>query len=314
MLGFRGYVTSFFTEFPTPFHRILKQSLVNRYCKSERLNRISSYEIIVFFVWAEQNFLSPTACAAAPLQVSGHVFDAWGNRILNIEMEWANCIQAVFSIYITISNKPTDTVGFVEADICPTITNKWECVFLPTTNCTLPNQLMTCNEPSCMPRSWGSQYYTNASDLGIMLTGDEEKEFANNARTNTPHSPNLTPRECIHQIGYRSKTPVTRVDEETSEQHKQSCNINVMPAVFTRGFVFRFNAAFRSIVNHKVFTFRLETEPPFLPSATCVAAHIRMHDRAIPNTDMVAYCKNCTSYSADGSMHFNCTHIDSGAW
>ena len=40
-------------------------------------------------------------------------------RVLNLEIEWSNALQAIFSVYITVDGKATDTVGFVEGEVCP---------------------------------------------------------------------------------------------------------------------------------------------------------------------------------------------------
>ena len=100
---------------------------------------------------SRQNYRTAQDCAVTPLTVSGHSHDAWGNRlvlvkrntaklsithlhslfipprILNVEIEWGNLKHAVFLAYTTVNGKPTDTMGFVEASICPNMASYTFC-------------------------------------------------------------------------------------------------------------------------------------------------------------------------------------------
>ena len=54
---------------------------------------------------------------------------------------------AIFSVYSSKTNSPQESTPYVSGEMCPTITNKWLCAFLPPTNCTYPDALVKCQEP-----------------------------------------------------------------------------------------------------------------------------------------------------------------------
>jgi len=95
--------------------------------------------------------------------------------------------------------------------------------------------------------------FTNASELGVSLPQPESQAFATYLRENVKPLPGLHQTgSCMRRRGYHSRTPVTLVDDASTVVKPPVCNQDVIGFVFTRGFIFRFNAAFRSIVNHKV--------------------------------------------------------------
>ena len=130
--------------------------------------------------------------------------------------------------------------------------NKWECVFLPTSNCSVPRQLTDCHDINCRPKA-SAVLFTNASEIGVAIPKEELKEFQKYLKENFQSVPGLhSTGVCLLRRGYHSNKALTLIDNASTVEHQPGCNQDVIGSVFTRGFIFRFNAAFRSIVNHKV--------------------------------------------------------------
>lgn len=91
--------------------------------------------------FTRHQFPPDAVCAASPLFVSNLNGDAWGNRLLNAFSHWKHHLESIF--YIFSASFEENGVAFAEDDMCPQ-PNKWECLFLPMSNCTVPDELKSC--------------------------------------------------------------------------------------------------------------------------------------------------------------------------
>lgn len=220
---------------------------------------------------------------------------------------------ALFYVF-TSADGAERAVAFAEQNFCQGLANKWECMFLPMSNCTLPRQLTSCKYRECLPRPWEGQFFSNASQDGTMISEIEEPEFIErhaHLRTKIKY---LGENKCVEINSMFSRFPTTVTSNTTVL--KSSCLTNRVMTLFTFGIYLRFNYMMRSRIAQRMFEFRAKQSPPFGPSLPCVAAHIRMGDRNIANTDMVEWCRNCSVVNANGGKDFDeaCTHIDETTW
>lgn len=94
---------------------------------------------------AHHQFPPADVCSTTPLLVDNDECNTWGNRIMVVDgMHWRQYPEAIF--YIVGSQDGKDgSVIFAEPELCPGVMNKWECLFLPVSNCTLPEDLKQCH-------------------------------------------------------------------------------------------------------------------------------------------------------------------------
>lgn len=252
---------------------------------------------------AKHQFQDHISCSQLPLHVSNLDGEQWGNRIINVHLQWKNYMQTIFYVFSASNNGDGDHISFAEHSLCPDKINKWECLFIPLSNCTLPKTLTQCRERGCLPAPWGAQFYTNASIDGVIVAESDEDAFIANFSVKLTKNEILNSNDCIPVVAMRSMNPQVVTPEST--EVRTACVSNEMQVVFTYGFHLRFNAEFRSRIAHKMFEFRSSHHPIFNPVRACVAAHIRMGDRNIKNVDIMEWCKNCTVIKEDIGKDFD---------
>jgi hypothetical protein len=84
-----------------------------------------------------------TTCSKS-LLLLGHDMFVHPGAASALQMHYWNHIEypfAVKQIYSSISNNVNDSTAFVSGSDCPKILNKFECAFIPMTNCTMPTSL-----------------------------------------------------------------------------------------------------------------------------------------------------------------------------
>ena len=67
----------------------------------------------------------------------------YGNEYFNILSNYRESLGAIFDVYamnVTTSKR----IAFLDNDYCPSTLNKWNCAFLPATNCSWPSQATQC--------------------------------------------------------------------------------------------------------------------------------------------------------------------------
>ena len=71
--------------------------------------------------------------------------NGWASMMAIYAHSKANAKYTVFSPYVSRTNSFDEETIFADQNTCPTVKNKWLCDFLPTTNCSLPhNVIISC--------------------------------------------------------------------------------------------------------------------------------------------------------------------------
>ena len=184
-------------------------------------------------------------------------------------------------------------VFLADESACPTVINKWECLFLPSTTCTLPDAITNCHNRECLPMD-EKVYFNSASAAGVNLKREDMDKLMQNfpSPENNKAVPKAPMAYCTDKesniISTRSSKWITR----------DVGSVHGMFALY--GVLTRFNTAFRGFVQEVVHDFRTTRTPVFHPNLTCVAIHVRRDDRALPDLDMLEWCKNHTTVNANG--------------
>ena len=69
----------------------------------------------------------------------------YGNEYINVMINYKENFGAIFDIY-GMNITTTKRIAFLDNDYCPEIQNKWNCMFLPATNCTWPKEALKCGK------------------------------------------------------------------------------------------------------------------------------------------------------------------------
>lgn len=147
-------------------HLIRHQILLHRYS--------TSYEIFLRQLGAIQYPPSQRECGAAPFTIARMIESGWGSQadmFYYIYSQQTHGSFGAFNIWYTKHNFANESMQTCHHDDCglyPGIINKWECVFLPLTNCSMAEAKFTqCHHPrtsQCFP--WEFSIVKNVSSSG----------------------------------------------------------------------------------------------------------------------------------------------------
>lgn len=253
---------------------------------------------------------------------------SWGNDLVaNFPAFFNHHPEHIKMLYATHTGNVRDHVGFVEPMSCPTNIDKYTCVFLPISNCSLPEELVACKEDACMKEGLYSP------DGKRLEKEPEDSKFSHKAPW-YPESFELSKRyniEYIHYKGMRLKDsygPLVESNVEFVERddlwgalHQQNYVFNLL-----NRFNYRMGLKVQDFVNREIFDAKVgllvnlntassnnntpkEIPAPILNSPflagvmsenSCVATHIRMGDRHVENASMVNWCQEHTRPGATG--------------
>jgi hypothetical protein len=271
----------------------------------------------LFSIMANRSYTNPATCAQRPLLISVHEDNTWGNRFYNIATEYfeETYMDCAFTIYIKRRNYGAKSVIYFAngEHECKHTANKWECLFLPLSNCSIPTQFLECTQKECGPEHWTYGIYTNATSSGRYVTDAEKASFVNSL-VDTKRLQALNPqafREVEHTLPkyeftamHSNALPEAITEASTVRIKKQMSEI--AHSAFFNGFATRFNSEFRGRTHSLEHKFRNSFDPPFEPLTKCVAMHIRMDDRTPPpGTDIIDWCNKCAKFADDGDAAGN---------
>lgn len=264
------------------------------------------YETQLRHLAAKQYPPSQSVCESTPVHIGRMINSGWGSQMMFATKE-GQFPYSVFNIWYTNNNTASESMLTCHADDCrlyPGTVNKWECVFLPLTNCSLHQMPFTkCHFFEYKP-GWGRVCFP--------------WEFAMYS--------NMTERGSIDMKGAVGKRPITSYQLEVDRRYPISRNPHVVASpnfiladgevVTTRGVqshdlltlfgsIFRPNYNLRSRVAIKLAELEADKHIPFpLGRTECVAVHIRRGDRTREmNISMTEFC---AMYKAGGVERDNC--------
>jgi hypothetical protein len=228
---------------------------------------------------------------------------------------------AVTAIYVSQSNKLNENTGFIDSkEDCPNHKNKWECSFLPSTNCSLPLFLTNCTKENCVaeiPESnlYFSSLYSNFTNTASHIMHSENNLEYEGLKTLTQQPRNEKQSQYSSkvylarnppQLAYR--LPPADVDQETiatsgKKQHLPLLTMGNREFLYEQYFT-RPNSFYRYKINELLQSFYSSNH--LTSSSRCVAAHIRRGDRSIHGMNMTSYCDK------GGHEDFGCRNVPFG--
>jgi hypothetical protein len=283
--------------------------------------RHTPLELTTYFrAITQRMYPSQARCSNTLLEVSNHHGDTWGIRWTQA-YESADAIDASTIYHILVRNVEDGNdrpVYFSGTEDCTAYYNKWECLFLTTTNCTLPKQLLDCRtRRSCFSDNLIT--FSNASAEGVFVTNDggkiKESLAAIPPEKRFPKPP--TVRMGAFHVYHPLQLPNLISRESTEVQDRNTYQL-LDNYLYYLGVATRFNSFFRMRVHSIVSRFRHSFDPPFLENSTCIALHIRQDDRNVPGVeDLDIWCNSCSVMNPEGRRHGykdGCTLYDRTDW
>lgn len=246
-------------------------------------NRTGEYEILLHRFGREWDplfeqlvaFQYPPDCAEVPLHAFISGFDSYGNSFFNYVHHKTSHFTAVVIPYLR-----SDSISFLDKDSCPHIKNRFECAFLPPTNCSIPNVLLTGKE--------NSSYFEYAGKHANNLQLSKFSEIVGKSMSGMSRiEMNIT--QNITSGLFKGK-----LQEWTSNDrpvHGHSFGL-----FFAYAMLYRLNHHYRSLVAQYVHEWRAKLLKPFPDDGDCVAVIIRRGDRLVENQNMFEWCEKYKIY------------------
>ena len=272
----KKFVYKLNTEHNVVLHHIIFEKLFGKIEKAMRLIADNNYPA------------SQEICASRPLYIVDVDGDTWGNRAYNIGGRVQRRDKFVKLFFIT-GNTP-----YASNEECTNKINKYECIFMPSTNCKIPESFYGGKR--------GEHFYTKAALDGVVIGKDKlpsyEQNELKNAKSFILDGDMEKSEHTLFTIGSKyhylnTKVPV-EINDATTATQKGGVTFNTVGLKYVFGYVHRPNTEFRLKIQHYVDKFRASTHPTFLSNSSCVFAHIRKDDRALPHVEMVEWCYNHT--------------------
>ena len=212
--------------------------------------------------------------------------------------------------YATQTGSLTDITPYNAQHDCPDHLNKYDCMFLTTTNCTLPKDLAKSF------RGHDKLLYSSASADAEMLANENHWKVAQEKYPDLPEfkvddrSPTnqLNIMQLDRKFAYmRTGQAVKIIENETYKTFTEGTIFGFNKEYF--GYALRYRSEFRLKVQHLVENFRRSQS--FWPNTTCVMTHMRKDDRSIAGVDMIDWCKNNSYYDEKTKQWHRYPHYSS---
>eukprot|EP01041_Mallomonas_annulata_P007525 gene7525-15410_t len=229
----------------------------------------------------------PSKCSNRAIVAMSLRFHAWGSLFYRY---WATASLDHRALFVPYIYDPySERTCYLDEDYCINIRNKYECAFLPTTNCTLPRYILV----DTLYENHTSLYYSNFTHpfqtihkRHLKKLADEEKM----KRNNKLKLMKLRPSE-LYAYGYRGEYNMTKF-------YRNRVAFKYHDILFIYGFLFRLNYDFRTRIDFVIKNF-LEAHPtfPHKDSGNCTTIHIRRGDRVgLKNENIKVLCEKYKMY------------------
>ena len=232
----------------------------------------------------------PSDCETRRLRVTFlQGFSSFGNNFFNFNNDAAYCRASVYVPYIHDPN--TLATNFLDPGSCPSVHNKFECAFLPTTNCSIPRISSQHN------------FYSQATPSAKQITKEEFDQP-------------IVKRDRDHEHALEHvKNFESVVSGGLAESSGPWSKTHIRPAyqqLFTYAFLFRLNYDFRRLVAQETKRFEVNSTT-FPTKGKCVTVNMRKDpDRAPIGVNVSEFCKNASlgirPPGNDGARMFSAFH------
>lgn len=226
-------------------------------------------------------FPPESTCDTTPMMIGHMINSGWGSAGYMYNYRRFEHIWAVFTVYYSDHHLTEEFTHFSDANTCPTVVNKFQCIFLELTNCSLPTFVTTCE--TCLLNQ-EFLYSSSSSSRGYQVIHQNHIESLGTAAINVyqeglvmPNCPRLRHNRFINAVGKDSVFLMECHD-----------------VLFVHGVLYRLSYLYRTEVTTHILKMRATNQIPFAigtdTTESCVAFHMRRGDRTLSGVDMKEYC------------------------
>lgn len=240
----------------------------------------------------------PANCSHTHLKVSSTFgLESLGQYLYNMVNQVERSQWSVVIPYLFSYRKPTfNNIAYLDAEECPTLKNKVECIFLPASWCPIPSIIDDLPRHQAVD-AWGK-------DLASIV--DENRHFMEASRESKAISVEeygtLIDQQNSHHGVIGSFLPMTTFyyySPEHKNMTRRDGQLAARGITTVYGSFYRFNFNFRSKVAQYLAEFERSHShlPPFPTDGNCVGAHIRRGDRVpADNGNATEWCYTHTAF------------------
>ena len=223
-------------------------------------------------------------CAKSPMLFNHRDFKhpGWYSQLHMYQLAHHELPFAITAMYVSSQNSIRYSASFITESDCPTTVNKWECAFLPLTNCSLPTLITNCTGVDCVLNSVPdtqhvSIVFDSASAMGNAVAAGSSEFKQTVARSQIPPLHNA---RFIFEQNAAGEFPNAQI------RFIKSYNPELAPFHWEMGFDLNFytynlflrpSFFYRSKIEEVIHKLRKSHNFPI--TERCVAAHIRRGDR-----------------------------------
>eukprot|EP01040_Poterioochromonas_malhamensis_P010672 gene10672-11625_t len=241
---------------------------------------------------------SPLTCASHPLAVDLDATGTWGNRFGITYIHEVTYPETIFMTFIGGHCSHHRGNRFASHDICPHMYNKFDCLFLPGTNCTIPTHFIDCDRSKTVQDEF--LVFTNATAKGQLLLGDAVQNYR--GREEVKSLPTIF--KNLEAANYREDRDngyytqfklkdLRFIDSNTvvKEETFRMPYLDQRGIFYLWGMHYRPSMAFRVEMEESIRQSRISSYFGVLErQETCVAIHMRKDDRQINDENMTEWC------------------------
>jgi hypothetical protein len=278
----------------------------------------SSWMVLRLLPWKVSQLLSafssiyypsPSECSQRPLAVDMDAWGTWGNRFSITALHEENYPEAIFAVFLGDHCKHHEGNRFASHSSCPHLLNKFNCVFLPSTNCSLPNYLLDCTLSKSL-KDGDFYFFSNATSSATLIQDPSDIEkFREQSRIKQLTKSNSLFATFLHN--FDEITPSSRVFRPNNTELISIETTAILEnhpgeflyedrAAFTYlyGLHYRPSLLFRNAMAETIRISRISSFfGTLMPNDTCIAIHLRKDDRQISgNVNMREWCSNYTNH------------------
>ena len=251
-----------------------------------------SFEPLLRYMAAKQ-YPPPAECGRAPFVLGRMISSGWGSQAEFHTIISEQTPHAIYNVWYTRNNLPKEHMQICNAEDCnPGLINKWECVFLPMTNCSLDHAaFVQCHDPDKCMHDEFPKVVNISRDGGVYITSNKP-EYETLGRLVTTDYFRSLERQYRPWISSTAGERDMRNNFMNALKSWVKYDGGVFRTLFMFGSLFRPNYNLRQRVVRKLEEMAAIRDLPFeLHADECVAIHIRRGDRMmnVP-IDMRDYC------------------------
>ena len=240
-------------------------------------------------------------CRTVPLAMGRLLDNGWASMMALYG--YARKKYAILAPYISKTSKENEDTIFAPGSMCPHTKNKWNCAFLPSTNCSMPTSVTNCKDTECLAKALGQEkegvgstsvvYYDMSTPQGKLMSDNYPKEG----------------HKIPHEVLDSYNQPLNAYQKALEKNYSKFDRFRLTNAIqydandvaikrapdtnwvtFLYGLLWRHTHQFRSEIGKIVEQVKGNDTRAFEPGFRCTAVHIRRGDRTLGNTDMMKYC------------------------